>query len=120
MKTKIEGYTPGPWVFDPTCFESTIAVTPPESKLVIAEVWPMQADESGEDENYDIKTDPIANANARLIAAAPLLYETLRDLITVVQKEDLGAFSAIAYGPEVTDAIQFAALLLSRIDNDLL
>ena len=74
-------YTPGPWEFDPTCFESTIAVTPPESRLVIAEVWPMQSDESSEDETYDIKTDPISIANARLIAAAPELLELCRDLI---------------------------------------
>lgn len=84
-------HTPGPWLVK-QCFETGIGIMDSDDKKIVAEVWPMRDyDEPGE----DIRTDEVAQNNARLIAVTPQMLEVCEELCnTVAENGELNFRSA--------------------------
>lgn len=112
-RQKFEGFTPGPWK---ALDDGGVAACD---------------DEVGTDEMIctpGIKCDAAffsnvpgrAEANARLIAAAPLLLETLRDLVEAITGNSYGNAQEYACKGGFDSEFIAASILLSQIDNDLL
>lgn len=91
MKTQ---HTPGPWLFQAGAIWNSKppALTPPDEKTRIATVH-SNLDGLDAFAAFDAGPDKEAEANARLIAAAPELAEALRDVLWMIQDKDPKAYA---------------------------
>ena len=69
-------YTPGPWAVEPLQWDDGASIAIVAAGQIIATISPENEDESPD--MHTAKRGPHDEANALLIAAAPLLLETLR------------------------------------------
>ncbi len=96
MDTQKQGHTPGPWTMRREF--GTIADVVDENGGVVAIPWHGQKDKTPA-----LVANPICEANARLIAAAPELLEALKELAA------LSKFDPANFGPRTDKALRTIA-----------
>lgn len=100
-------HTPGPWRVDPRdSIQGAFFIRGPQNEY-IARLTDETRTDLGDPEEAGTSYDP-RPANARLIAAAPELVETVRTLLHIAEDEGW-------LGSDETNA---AAALLARIEGD--
>lgn len=81
-------HTPGPWAVEPRQWDhgASLAIVAPNNGYIVA-IVPFDEDIQTVDEpDYEtVKRHPDDVPNAHLIAAAPAMYEALKELVTYLQ-----------------------------------
>ena len=99
-------FTPGPWIVD-----KHLDIRNKDSH-VIAQVSHMPGKISGKD-----VFNPKSMANARLIAAAPEMYEKLNDFVSEIE-DFLSVYDSSVFNDEFFDLVNTTKDLLARIDEE--
>ena len=105
---RLTGFTPGPWAYRPEKYDDWGMVRGAD-KYPVASASTCRSDDFEKNEHRRNKTDP-ADANARLIAAAPDLHAALTDALDRAEKAEaerdrkLDAHYDVGYAQGVRDA----------------
>lgn len=106
-------HTPGPWVVQDETVIWTAVIDPPETSydigVPVADLW---VSKSFVGPAYN--RDEVA-ANARLIAAAPDMYEALEDLISSLEITWRNGFSAVE---DVQKELEFARTAIRKAKGE--
>ena len=118
---RLTGFTPGPWAYRPEKYDDWGMVRGAD-KYPVASASTCRSDDFEKNEHRRNKTDP-ADANARLIAAAPDLHAALTDALDRAEKAEaerdrkLDAHYDVGYAQGVRDAAGWCSDEADRCDD---